>query len=237
MDFLNAYWKNLIMANYHISPAVLLPYLPKGVEIDTYNDKAYISLVGFMFKNTRLFKIPIPYLGSFEEINLRFYVIRKQEGTNKRGVVFINETIPYKPVAWVANWLYKEHYVSIPTRHTLKINQEHKEIQYEWKKANRWNKIKVNACIEKQLIKKNTIEEYIFEHYYGYTKINETSSQEYRVNHPRWEINSVIDYDIDCDFGSMYGKAFKFLNNQQPSSVIVAEGSEVSVKWNRETFA
>ena len=77
MIFLKADWENLIMANYTVNPSVLLPFLPKGVEIDTYQGKAYVSLVGFMFKNTRLFNIPIPYLGTFEEINLRFYVKRK----------------------------------------------------------------------------------------------------------------------------------------------------------------
>ena len=81
-----------------------------------------------------------------------------------------------------------------------------------------------------------SIEEYIFEHYYGYTKVNETTSQEYKVNHPRWETNRVKDYEINCDFGKMYGKPFEFLNNKEPDSVIMAEGSEVSVKWKRETI-
>ena len=34
----------------------------------------YVSLVGFMFKNTRLLNIPIPFHTDFEEVNLRFYV-------------------------------------------------------------------------------------------------------------------------------------------------------------------
>ncbi len=105
--FLKAHWKNLIMANYEIDPSILLPYLPKGLELDYYNGKTYVSLVGFLFKNTSLFSIPIPFWGTFEEVNLRFYVIRKEKNTIKRGVVFINETVPNKIVAWVANKLYK----------------------------------------------------------------------------------------------------------------------------------
>ena len=66
--FLKASWENLIMANYQVDPAILKPYLPKGVELDFYKDKTYVSLVGFMFKNTSLFGIPIPFFGSFEEI-------------------------------------------------------------------------------------------------------------------------------------------------------------------------
>ena len=60
--FLSARWENLIMANYAVDPKVLLPYLPKGVELDMYNNKAYVSLVGFMFKKTSLFQIPIPLI-------------------------------------------------------------------------------------------------------------------------------------------------------------------------------
>jgi uncharacterized protein len=103
--FLKANWENIIMANYAVEAEVLKPFLPRGVELDLDNGKAYVSLVGFMFKNTRVFKVPIPYFGSFEEINLRFYVKRKEGDIEKRGVVFINETIPYKLVAWMANKL------------------------------------------------------------------------------------------------------------------------------------
>jgi uncharacterized protein len=97
--FLKANWENIVMANYEIDPKILQPYLPKGVELDLFEGKAYVSLVGFMFKNTRLFNIPIPYLGTFEEVNLRFYVLRKEGEEIRRGVVFINETVPYAVVA------------------------------------------------------------------------------------------------------------------------------------------
>ena len=236
MDFLNARWENLIMANYAVDPFVLLPFLPKGVELDTFNGKAFVSLVGFMFKDTRLFKMPIPLLGTFEEINLRFYVVRKEGNGWKRGVVFINETIPFKPVAWVANWLYKEHYISIPTKHTWNINDQNKEIIYEWKVGADWNHIKVNASNNKLPMEEGSVEQYIFEHYYGYTKVDNNTTQEYRVNHPRWETNKINAYEINCDFGKMYGKEFEFLNNEQPDNVIMAEGSEVSVKWKRKTI-
>jgi hypothetical protein len=81
-----------------------------------------------------------------------------------------------------------------------------------------------------------SVEEFIFEHYFGYTKINNQLSQEYKVNHPTWEINKVKDYSINCDFTAMYGNDFSFLNTQKPNSVIVAEGSPVSVNWKRIPF-
>ncbi len=70
-QFLTADWKNLIMANYLIAPELLMPYLPCKTELDTYNGKTFISLVGFMFSNTKLLGLKIPFHINFEEVNLR----------------------------------------------------------------------------------------------------------------------------------------------------------------------
>ena len=234
--FLNASWENLIMANYIVDPKVLVPYLPNGVELDFYNGQTYVSLVGFMFKNTRIFQIPIPGLGTFEEINLRFYVTRKNGNELKRGVVFINETVPNKLVAWIANRLYNEHYIAVPTKHEWNVNAENKTIEYKWKIAKKWNSLSVIAGLEKKLMVKESFEEFIFEHYYGYSMINKSISEEYQIEHPRWKINEVIQYSINCDFEKMYGKDFDFLNSSIPKSVIIAEGSSVAVKWRRTRF-
>ena len=234
--FLSARWENLIMANYEVSPDVLTPYLPYGVELDFYNNKTYVSLVSFMFKQTSLFYIPIPFLGTFEEINLRFYVKRVEGDVVKRGVVFINETVPYKIVAWLANKLYKEHYIAIPTKNIILNANSTKSIRYEWKINTKWNHLSVNASKKNVEMLPESIEEFIYEHYYGYTRLNDQRSQEYRVNHPRWHVNSVINYSIHCDFKSMFGNHFSFLSNHQPDSVIIAEGSPVTVAWKRTTF-
>ena len=231
--FLRANWENLVMANYEVEPAVLKPYLPKGVELDFYNYKTYVSLVGFMFKKTSLFGIPIPFFGSFEEINLRFYV-RKIEGKKiKKGVVFINETVPFKIVALLANKLYKEHYISIPTKNSIHITDS-KHINYEWKFNDKWNSITVKSDTNKYKIEPSSIEEFIFERYFGFTKVSPFSTQEYRINHPKWMTHEILSNAIDCDFGAMYGDAFSSLNTQKPASIILAEGSKVSINWKRD---
>jgi len=235
-DFLKAKWENLVMANYSVPPALLLPYLPKGVELDLFQGEAIVSLVGFLFKDTRIFNVPIPFFGTFEEINLRFYVVRNEGYEQKRGVVFINETVPSKVVALVANYLYKEHYVSIPTRHHWEISQKVRKIEYEWKVGTEWNRIYAEASPVFGTMKQGSIEEFIFEHYFGYTKIDANSSEEYNVRHPRWKINEVTTYKVACNFGAMYGNDFAFLQNVKPGSVLLAEGSSVSVKWKRNRF-
>lgn len=231
--FLKANWENIIMANYEIDPSILIPFLPKGVVLDLYKGKCYISLVGFMFKNTKLFHIPIPFFGSFEEINLRFYVLREEQNEIKRGVVFINETIPYPIVAWMANKLYKEHYTVVPTKHKYHFLENTQEIGFDWKLANNWNSIVVTTSNSRKKMEPNSLEKFIYEHYYGYTKVSENQTEEYKLIHPSWETFDVLDYKIECDFEAMYGSAFSILNQTKPASVYMAAGSDVGIYWKR----
>ena len=82
-------------------------------------------------------------------------------------------------------------------------------------------------------MERGSLQEFIFEHYFGYTKISETVSQEYKINHPRWQVNEIKEYHIDCNFKEMYGDAFAKLENMEPEKVFIAEGSDISVDWKR----
>ncbi len=234
--FLKAQWQDIIMANYAIPEEVLLAYLPAGVTLDLHEGKAYASLVGFLFKNSRIFGVPIPYFGTFEEVNLRFYVKRTVGNTVQRGVVFINETIPYRIVAWMANKLYYEHYTVIPTKHKINYTSTTKEVLYEWKINNQWNSLRVSASLNETPIVAGSFEEYIYDHLYGYTKVTETKTIEYSLDHPLWPTNKVHSYNINCHFDKMYGPDFKFLNEAIPHSVFITEGSWVKVNWQRNTL-
>lgn len=232
MIFLKANWSNIIMANYPVPADLLQSHLPKGLSLNTYEGTAFISLVGFLFTSTKLFNIPIPYLGNFEEINLRFYV-HETDNKDKQGVVFINETIPYKPVAWLANKLYHESYSTVPTRHSLVNTPVHKEVSYQWKVAKKWNTISVHASNVAQVMKPHSLEAFIFENYTGYTKVNENTTEKYTINHPAWQVQKVLQYTIDCDFGAMYGQQFAYLSTCQPLDVFMAQGSPISINWKR----
>jgi len=231
--FLKANWENIIMANYEIDPEILIPFLPKGVDLDLYEGKAYVSLVGFMFKRTKLFNVPIPYFGTFEEINLRFYVVRKEGDTVKRGVVFINETIPYPIVAWMANKLYKEHYTVVPTKHEITTESKSQKVEFKWLLNKKWNSIYVEATTEAKVMESQSLEKFIYQHYYGYTKVDQNNTEEYKLQHPSWLVNQVLDYKIDCDFTAMYGNSFSVLNATKPEAVFIAEGSSVGIEWRR----
>ena len=63
--FLSAEWHYLAMVNYEIEPAVLMPFVPKGTELDSWNGKTFVSMVGFLFLNTRVVGLSIPFSSKF----------------------------------------------------------------------------------------------------------------------------------------------------------------------------
>lgn len=223
--FLDAQWRKLVMINYAIDPEVLRPYLPFNTELDIWEGTCYVSLIGFMFVDTKMFRLRIPFHINFEEINLRFYVKHK----DKRGVVFIKEIVPRPALTMVANLLYNENYETLKTAHSWKEEGDTLTVQYGWKKGE-WNSIKVVANKNPVDIAPNSEEEFITEHFWGYTKISDTVTSEYEVAHPRWQIYPVISYDVNVDFKKVYGADFAFLQEQKPVSVYLAEGSEILVK-------
>ena len=219
MIFLTANWNNLALINYEIDSKILEKYLPKGTEIDFWNDKCYVSLVGFMFNNTKVLGIKIPFHINFEEINLRFYVKRFENGEWKRGVVFIKEIVPKSAITFIANTLYNEHYQTNKMKHAVTENNTTNTFTYQWRQNNRWNSIQLETELNPREIELNSEAEFITEHYFGYTKYNENTTFEYEVTHPRWEQLNVIDYKIDVDFKNNYDDVFTILQEKKPISV------------------
>jgi uncharacterized protein YqjF (DUF2071 family) len=231
-NFLTAEWRNLAIANYAIDEELLKPFLPAGTGIDRWKDTCYVSLIGFMFLNTRLQSIKIPFHKNFEEVNLRFYVKRFENGIWKRGVTFIKEFVPKPAITFVANTIYKENYETLLMQHNWVIENNTIKVEYKWKKIG-WNSFQIEADYVAQPILEGSEEEFITEHYWGYTRINSLKTSEYGVEHPRWNVYNVTNYNIAVNFEAAYGERFSFLSTAKPLSVMLAEGSEIAVRSRR----
>ena len=232
--FLQAEWRKLLMANFLVDPELLLPYLPHKTELDLWDGSCYVSLVGFMFLNTKIKGIKVPFHTNFEEVNLRFYVRYLDRDEWKRGTVFIKEIVPKPALTFVANMVYGEQYETLPMSHGWKTEGDVLTVEYSWKKNDRWNSMKVNSSLTQTDIASGSVEEFITEHYWGYTKITEELTSEYGVEHPVWKVYDIKNYFIVVDFGGNYGHQFGFLNHKKPEYVLLAEGSEIIVKGGRK---
>lgn len=230
MSFLTAEWRKLAIANYAIDKNILTRYLPVGTELDLWNDTCYVSLIGFLFKNTKLLGFSIPFHANFEEVNLRFYVKYKDGNTVKRGVVFIKEIVPKFALSVVANTIYNENYETMPMSHSWLETEDERAVEYRWRCKNQWQSFSITANKGLSEISAGSEAEFITEHYWGYARYSATKTNEYEVRHPKWAQYKVKDFKIAVDFALTYGQEFSFLNKQEPVSVMLAEGSDISVE-------
>ena len=228
--FLTAEWRKLIMHQYEVDPAILAPWLPPGLSLDLYQGRCYVSLVGFLFDRVRVLGLPIPFHTRFEEVNLRFYVTRTDpDGTRKRGVVFIREFVPRAAITLIANSLYEEPYATLPMRHSIRSTLGVLTVSYSWRHNSTWHSLAVEADPTPQPIAPGSEEEFITEHYWGYTKRSRGATSEYGVQHPRWQVYPIRAFGGQADFAALYGPAFAILNGRPPASILLAEGSAVTV--------
>ena len=228
--FLTTDWRSLAMLNYEIDPAVLEPYVPYGTELDTWNGKHYISVVGLLFVDTRLYGVPVPFHRDFEEINLRFYVRHETAGEVRRGVVFVKEIVPKPAITTVARLFYNENYVTMPTSHSIKHDGSNMSVAYRWKQPNFTHGLDVRAEGSPVLLQDDTEEEFIAEHYWGYAAQRDGGTLEYEVEHPRWRVWRIQDAVLNCDVERLYGSEFAPYIGSAPASALLAEGSPVIVR-------
>ena len=216
------------MLNFRIDPALLLPLVPAGTELDFFGGETFVSLVGFHFLNTRVLGLRVPLHRDFEEVNLRFYVRRKSIDGWKRGVVFIRELVPKLAIAAVARMFYGERYSALPMRHDIVDDETGVAVEYGWRREKKWESLAMTAMAGlPRAVGTGSHEEFITEHYWGYTAGKRTS--EYRVEHPRWRIWPAVTASFKGDVATLYGEQFVAPLAEPAVSQFIAEGSRVQV--------
>ncbi|MEP6687656.1 MAG: DUF2071 domain-containing protein [Gemmatimonadales bacterium] len=236
--FLTASWRYLAMLNFEVPPALLRPLVPPGTELDSGAGGTLASVVGFRFLDTRVLGIPIPGHRDFDEVNLRFYVRRREEGgTWRRAVVFVRELVPKRAIAAVARWLYHEPYTAVPMRHELAMAGATEgapaQAAYAWQLGDRWHRLAVWTHGTPSVPDPGSEAAFITEHYWGYTLRRDGGTAEYRVAHVPWRVWTAAGSALDCDVTAVYGAGFAECLGGPPRSAFLAEGSAVIVYGGR----
>jgi len=219
------------MLNYVAPEELLAPLVPAGVDLDRWRGTLYVSVVGFLFRDTRMLGVPIPAHRTFPEVNLRFYVRRDVAGETRRGVVFIRELVPRRAIALVAKLLYNEPYRARPMRYLLPPDGERGPFarEYAWRASTEWTRLSASTVGPSRVLEAGSEEEFITEHFWGYTRQRDGGTVEYRVSHPRWNVWTAADARLDGDLAGVYGDAFARVLAGAPRSAFVAGGSSVVV--------
>lgn len=231
-SFLTAEWRHLAMLNFEVDPKVLQPLVPTGTELDDWQGQTFLSVVGFMFLNTRVFGVAIPWHRNFEEVNLRFYVRRKTSDGWRRGVVFVKEIVPRIAIALTAKLVYGENYIAVPMQHHIALESGAvwpQSVSYSWWFRGRENRLELTVGGDADEAPDGSDAEFITEHYWGYAWRRGGRTVEYRVDHPRWSVSRAAAARLDCDVAGLYGSQFVEFLQAAPASAVLADGSEVTV--------
>ena len=223
--FLTAEWKHLLNVTYRVPPELLIDKVPPGVELDIQDGTAFASVVAFDFLNTRVRGLTIPFHVNFPEINLRFYI--KHQG--KRGVMFWKEFVPKYCIALVAQKIYNEPYEATAMSSRIFSEGGANLLEHTFSYRKKDFRISARFTDEKTLPPSDSLAYYFKEHDLGVGVLRSGKSIQYEVKHPEWEVFNLLDYQLDLDFGCLYGNQWAFLADETPYCAILAEGSEVAV--------
>lgn len=215
------------MANYPVEPALLLPRVPPGLELDLFDGLALVSLVGFRFLRTRLLGVPIPFHRDFDEVNLRFYVRRRMEDGWRRGVVFVRELVPRRALAAVARLAYGEPYSAVRMDHT--VEAEGRNVEYRWRWGGRWCSLGLETRPGWISAEAGSEMAFITEHYWGYSAGPDGRTREYEVQHPPWRVRTATRATTSGDLREIYGQELGAVLSGSPRSAFLAEGSAITV--------
>jgi hypothetical protein len=231
--FLTAHWHHMAVLNFRVDPELLQPRVPAGTELDLFEGRALVSVVGFMFSNTRILGVPVPLHREFEEVNLRYYVRRQTKDSVRRGVTFIKEIVPLRAVALTARVVYNENFIRLPMRHTIDLDGvnlcEGGVVEYGWRLGSRWYRLRVKSEGSAFHPPLDSEARFVTDHLYGYTNFDPIGCMEYSVAHPDWRIWRVSDVELITDVTALYGAEFERALQGPPCSAFVCEGSPVSV--------
>ena len=231
--FLEAEWRHLALFNFEVPSELLEPRVPAGTTLDTWEGKTLLSVVGFMFLDTRIAGISVPFHASFEEVNLRYYVKREVGDEVRRAVSFVREFVPKPAVSVLARLFYNEPYSTVRMNHEHQVVDEEvaaaRSLMYSWRKGGGEARMELTFDGPLEEMTPGSEEEFVAEHYWGYTRQRDGGTLEYEVEHPPWRVARARDARFVCDVAKVYGEEFAHALSGKPSSVFYAEGSAVKV--------
>ena len=229
--FLTARWESLLLLNFRCPPEVLEPLVPPGTELDAWEGRHLVSLVGFRFLDARVLGAPLLGSRSFEEVNLRFYVNRRGPEGRRRGVVFIRELVPTLLVAAAARAVYNEPYLTAAMSHEVQLDlATGGGVRYSWSRGGEHHTISGRVAGPAWPLVSGSEAEFVTEHYWGYNVQRSGDTLEYRVEHPRWSVWDCPDASYSGpERSQLYEPRLAEVLRSRPVSAVVAIGSEVAV--------
>ena len=222
-------WKDLLVASYEVPKEALQPYLPEGVELDSWNGKHYMSLVALQCQDIQGLGVKVPGGDNFEQVNLRFYAKRNTPEGEKKGAVFIKQIVASEVVAFASKALLNESVSTASMSHKLTEETAEGEVSYRWDVNGTTSEMSAHRVGQAKPLVEGSQEEFLLENYNGFSVQRDGQTIEYKVEHPPWKTYEAANPVIDVDAVGLYGKELAKYLSGPPSSVIIVDGSKTAV--------
>jgi uncharacterized protein len=231
-------WRELAIVSWRVAPELLRPRLPAGTELDEWDDRCWLSLVGLRFLDLAVGGMPVPLHGEFAQVNLRFYARRVVGDEVRRGAVFVRELVPRAAMAAVARLLMNEPMAHADVRADVRRGAARPPrvlgVTYEWESDPGRGHVHVDTAGNPLALERLSLEEFLCERCWGFTAQRDGGSVEYRVEHPRWSVYAARAAAVDGDLAATFPLDLARVMLARPDHAMVAEGSHVAIHAPRE---
>ncbi len=208
-------WNNALFLHWEVETSELQRFVPKELEIDLYEGKAWVSVVLFAMDNIRPRLLPaFPPISNFTEINVRTYV----KNGHQAGVYFLSiegsKRLSCKLAKAISGLPYRYSKMSSSKdTYTSKNKKQNDNLSFEFK-------------VGETLNTKCELDVWLTERYALYQDITGGLAQ-FELHHLPWEINSVELSQFEFDYPK-----FKRLLPGFPHLVHYSTGVQV-LAWDR----
>ena len=224
--FLEAEWRWMAVVNYPAPEALLRPLLPQGLEPDTWQGSAWVSLAALQFLRPRAFGVPLLFPRSFAEVNLRTYV--RGPGLERRGLVFLEEVVSSPVVALGARLVQNKQYRCAPMRHSRAQQEMETVVEYAWSVLSHWNRLTLAVGGDPTVPEPGSAADFFTQHYRGFGRSREGRTVSYEVEHPPWRSWEAVPRLEGA--ARSFDERFASLLAEKPASAFLIEGSPVVVR-------
>jgi uncharacterized protein YqjF (DUF2071 family) len=232
-NFLAAVWTNLLVATYEVDKSMLIDFLPRKTELNDWNGKYLLSIVGFIFSEPSIMGMRMPFFHQFPEINLRFYVKCKIKKEWCTGVVFIREISPSFLIGITAKLLYREKFITAPMQHHHDCSESQRFTRYSWKDKNGWSYLELDSTLTPMIMCNGNVESFICNQYNAFTKINSHKTLHFAVSHKPWQVYSAASFNNDINADIFNVKGLSQVLDQKPVATFLMDGSFTEVSKPR----
>lgn len=226
-------WRELAIVSWRVAPELLRPRLPAGTELDEWDGRSWISLVGLRFLGLTVAGVPVPLHQEFAQVNLRFYARRVVGDEVRRGAVFVRELVPRAAMAAVARLVMNEPMAHADVRAHVVRDAAHpprvRGATFSWASDPGRGRLHVDAAGEPVALERLSLEEFLSERCWGFTAQRDGGSTEYRVEHPRWSVYAAREASVDGDLAASFPLDLARVMLARPDHAFVAEGSDVVI--------